>query len=534
MSQDIEAIARLSQLRQENARLRRAKELRVANGISFYRPHWKQHKFHTSSAVGRYGRTGNRFGKSEMGVAEDIAWCMGGRIWYRESFNILDGKQECQEIHLGGREHPYIRLGIPDRPVKGLLLVENWKVAKKIFTNRDGSPDMWGKLFRMLPHASVGKCTRSTGGDIVQIEIKRPTEFGGGSSTLTIDTIQSYKNSPQSAESADWDFIHVDEPCPEDMFKAHSRGLSDRNGSYWFTCTPLDEMWINDKFTPQKGMVVDESGGGTGFETKFILTGSIYDNPYRNEDGVKEFESGLTREERECRLYGLPLAMAGLVYKEFIYDMHVLADVPEGWNEYWLPPKDYTIRVAWDVHGARVPQAVLFVATAPTGDAFVYDEMFFEPLIGPNAELLKRKLEGRFVVDQIIDPRALIVNPVTRTADVIDAIAEHGLFFEPASKDLTSGISRVKERLNERNVASKLPTIWFSPRLERTLWEFTHYVYDLKKNEPKDGDDHMMENLYRLVLNGLSFIKPPTKADYAFRRNMSIGTAEDRRSFARA
>lgn len=525
----VPAIAKLQTLRQEVARLRRAKELREANGICFYRPHWKQHVFHTANKIGRYGRTGNRFGKSEMGTAEDIAWCMGGRLWYRESFDILNGKKEVMEHHVGGRDHPYIRRGIPDRPVKGLLLVENWTVAKKVFTNRDGSSDMWGKLFRLIPRDSLGHITRSTGGDIVQIEIKRPTEFGGGSSTLTISTIQAYKNSPQSAESADWDFIHDDEPCPEDMFKAHSRGLMDRNGSFWFTCTPLDEMWINDKFTPSGQSIIEDASDGQSFNDYFIITGSIYDNPYRSEAGVAEFESSLTREERECRIYGRPLSMAGMVYKEFIYDMHVLADVPAGWKEYWLPPTNYTIRVAWDVHGARKPQAVLLVATAPDGTVFVYDELFTEPLIGPNAELLKEKLKGRFVIDQIIDPRALIVNPVTHTADVIEAIADHGLYFDPASKDLTSGISRVKEKLQERHVVTNLPTIYFSPRLTETLWEFTHYVYDMKTNKPKDENDHMMENLYRLVLNGLGYVQPPTASDYNHKRSLAIGASEDRR-----
>lgn len=511
----VEAQLKLTELRQQNAALRRAKTLRESYGINFYQPHAKQHKFHVCGATGRYGRTGNRFGKSEMGIAEDIGWCMGGRQWYREAFNIKDGQGNIVESHPGGREHPYVTCGIPQHPVKGLLIVVDWDMAKRIFTNRDGSDSStWGKLFKLLPRDAVGKVSLSRAGNVEQVEIKRPREFGGGSSTLSIDTIQSYKNSKLGAESADWDFIHVDEPCPEGLFKAHSRGLMDRNGHYWFTCTPLDEMWINDKFVPPSGQNVEEAPDGVQFDTRYIITGSIHDNPHIPEAGKREFMSGLTREEVECRIHGHPLAMAGRVYKEFIYDMHVLADVPVGWKEYHTPPTNYTVRVAWDVCGARRPQALLYVATAPDGTVFVYDEQYFDPLIEPNLALMQRKIKPYFVADQLIDPLAMVKSPVTDTCPILDLAAEYDLFFDPGSKDMVTGISCTKDKLNERHVVTKLPTIFFSPRLTRTLWEFTHYVYDIEKNEPKDKDDDMMENLRRLVLSGLEYVEPPSDADW--------------------
>jgi hypothetical protein len=87
----------------------------------------------------------------------------------------------------------------------------------------------------------------------------------------------------------------------------------------------------------------------------------------------------------------------------------------------------------------------------------------------------------------------------------------YNLYFDKATKDLTTGIIKVRERLKERDPQG-LPTIFFSPTLTQTLYEFNHYVYDLKKNEPKDVDNHMMENLYRAVLNGLLYVEPPKKA----------------------
>ena len=59
---------------------------------------------------------------------------------------------------------------------------------------------------------------------------------------------------PMGLESSQWDWIHVDEPIPEGMWNAVSRGLMDTGGSAWFTCTPIAEQWINEFFLPVKMM----------------------------------------------------------------------------------------------------------------------------------------------------------------------------------------------------------------------------------------------------------------------------------------
>lgn len=544
---ELEAANRVLDLRQEVALLSRIKQLRTENGIEYYRPHWKQHKFHLSGATGRYVRTGNRFGKSECGINEDLAWCLGGRIWYRHPFEIMGCRQKEDgtwedyvfEMHTGGKDHPYIRQGIPHRPVKGLVIVVDWDKVEDVFTKKEGTdPQTWGKLWRFLPKGSIGKVIKGGRGNRVErVEVIRPAEFGGGSSTITFDTVEAYKHNNMGAESSDWDFIHIDEPIPEPMFKAHARGLMDRAGKYWFTCTPITEAWINDNFLPPKQNVLAETGtDGKQFTndsggSRFVVTGSIYDNPYKSIAGVAEFESTLTEDEKSCRLYGLPLSMAGLVYKEFVHDDHVLQTLPAGWKDWHLPPLDYTIRVFWDVHGVRRPQAILLGATAPDGTLFIYDEIYTYPLIRPNAELLLRKVDKRFVVDYQIDPRAMVCNPVSGTPEILDELAEHGLYFEPGSKDKTTGISVTKERLLERDSRNR-PTIYFSPKLSQTLFELSRYVYDPKTNEPIDEHDHMLENLRRLIINGTDYVSPASEHS-PYRGNVVIGFAEHSRKYSR-
>lgn len=523
---NISSILQARELAQELALLRQIKQTREDNGIEFYRPHLKQHKFHICPVKHRFLRTGNRFGKSDGGMGETISQAIGGRLWYRHSFDVLATRKLAQptadcpdgyetyvdHVHPGGHNHPYVTVGIPQRPLKILVLVVDWEMANKIFTGKEGSYENWGKLWKLLPKHLIGNIvTGGRGNRIEKIEVKRPIEFGGGTSTISFDTVESYKHNKVGAESADWDVIHVDEPCPKKMYDAHARGLMDRDGSSYFTCTPLDEMWINDMFCPNGQNIVNDADQGLAFAKKsssrqafFIITGSIYDNPYRSQAGVEDYLSGLTREEIACRAFGLPMAFTGLIYREFVYDLHVLCDVPNGWKSFHEPPLDYTIRVAWDVH-TRLPQAILKAATAPNGDVFIYDEQFFDSMIEPNASALRKSLVGRNVIDYLIDPYAVIESPVTGES-VLDELIKYDLYFEKASKDLTTGISKVRELLKARRGSGA--AIYFSPHLTETLFEFSHYVYDSDKSKPKDGQDHMMENLYRLVLNGLDYIAP--------------------------
>ncbi len=548
-----ETLQKLSLLRAEVAGLKRATALRQAFGLDFYRPHAKQDKFHKAAVhTGRYCRTGNRGGKTKCGAAEDVAFCLGYRPWYLHRFEVKDGQGNVVRVHdpANPEDRTLVTLGIPQRPIKLLLIVTDWDKSKEIFTNNEGSYENWGEYFQLIPTASVGKIHKSRGAHIERIDIKRPAEYGGGTSSLCIDTVESYKHSKMSAESSDWDVIHLDEPCPEAMFQAHARGLVDRGGKFWINCTPLSEMWINDEFCPDNRRLVDMVPDGCSFTkgkrqnvTRYMITWSIHDNPWNTPQAIDEFEALFSRDPAnlECRLHGLPSAMAGLVYKEFVWDMHVLADIPKGWKAYNDPPLDYTIRVWWDTHISK-NQAILFFATAPDGLVFVYDEQFYTKYIGENALLLVEKMKvliedksseapkdklkevQRNCVSYEIDPSALVDNPVD-DSNIVDTLMEYGLYFNPATKDRTRGTIKVAEKLCERG-HNKLPTIYFSPNLKQTLFEFTHYVFDLDTGKPIDKDDHMMENLYRAVLSGLEYVQPVSDSEYANRRKFDVSHNE--------
>jgi len=448
--------------------LRRLKERRVALlrrkieavqsfGLRYYRPHPKQVVFHQAGMDGKRRRLascGNRFGKSTMGGAEDCSWALNYRPWIPES-------------------DPRCRAGLPQRPVRGLVITTDWETVDDVFTGNRGTK---GKFWSLLPKDAIKSALRNHVGTIDTLE------FVNGS-LIKFNTVKAYMTNPQSIESKDWDFLHIDEPCPEGMFTAASRGLMDRQGSVWFTLTPLREPWITDYFTPKD----NESYG-----TFFVMDGSPYDNPYLTKEAIAEFEATLTDEEKQCRIHGIPLHMAGLVYKEFSRERHIMKKVPKGWDSYLSPPRDYSYYVYIDPH-PQTPHAVLFCAVSPLGQHFYYANLFERCGIEELCRKIHKILDGRIPVRVRLDPLGFINNPITET-NMADEFARCGIIAEKATKALEHGIIKVKEQLLKEDL------IYFSPECRRTIWEIERYCWDDKDNRPVDRDDHMMENLYRCEL----------------------------------
>lgn len=461
MSTEIETPApahafEVQQLLQRKLELeRRRLDLVKRFGLLYYRPYSKQESFHVSASFKhRMYRAGNRSGKSTMGAAEDCAWLLGHRPWYETG-------------------DPRRTVGIPQHPNKGLVITNDWDKVKEIWTSKET-----GKIWRFLPDGFVTRHVTNHAGAI-------DTIICANGSVLRWDTVESFKKSPMGSESSDFDFLHIDEPCPKAMYVANARGLIDRGGSDWFTLTPLNELWINDMFFPENPDDIIPSC--------WVETGSTYDNPYLTLSGIAEFERLITEDERQCRLHGLPLELAGLVYKEFKRDIHVLKDVPHGWRSYSEPPPDHLIFAAIDPH-PKTPHAILFIAIGPHQLPIIYDEIFIHTDIDQLADIILARLKGRSYVPLKCDPIAWIEDPISGSC-FAQRFASRGLSVLKASKGKEFGILTLKSILKEPS------GLRFSPTCHRTLFEIQRYCYDPKTSRPVDEDDHMMENLYRLMIN---------------------------------
>ena len=118
-------------------------------GLAFYRPWAKQDAFHSATAKFRMMRMGNRGGKSTGGCAEDLAWMLGERPWYKSKFTIYHRDGSVYRVHDGYENHPLVRQGIPQRPTKQLIITTDWDKVNEIWTGQEGARP--GKFWQMVP-----------------------------------------------------------------------------------------------------------------------------------------------------------------------------------------------------------------------------------------------------------------------------------------------------------------------------------------------------------------------------------------------
>lgn len=435
--------------------------------IRYWKPHPKQLDAVRSKAKIRLVLGGNRSGKSEWGVIEAISHALGYR--------------------------PYLKQDDPDYLVD-VKIPSRGRICGEDYRNHIGNIII-PKLREWIPKGEIAEIKKNPQG----VEILWVLKNG---STLELMT---YEQESDKFEGADSDWVWFDEPPPRAIFIASYRGLVDRNGKCWFSMTPLKEPWIkNELWDKQK-------------DTNASIDGFIFDILDNvgfglTKKAVIKFEEMLTPEEKESRLRGKFMHLAGLVYKEFDYSVHAIKP--------FEIPLDWPIYLAIDPH-PRTPHAVLFMAVSPDGTKYIFDELFRACLVEELAQYIKAKLNGRKPRMVLIDPASGIPNPISG-GNFQTELAKHGIFTVKASKELSLGITRVKRALTPK--FNGTPEIFFFNTLKETFYEFSNYVWDdykgksqterNPKNAPRDKDDHMMECLYRLLLSEPKYRAPNFSYDY--------------------
>lgn len=436
---------------------------------------------------------------SHMDAAETAAWMLGERTWYKAAFDIYGvdfdagGKNRRSVLrvrHPGGENHPLVRSGIPPYPTKQLIVCANWDKVDEIWTS--ALADRPGKIWQLLPKGWAKGYTNHAG---VISEI-----HGKNGSLLEFMSVDAFKKNRMVAESSDYDRVAFDEPGPEDLWKGLARGLVDRNGQADFALTALEEIWIFERFNDE----TTNPDGIKAFRDKFSFRASMYDNPHLTDQAIADFLQELTEDERACREAGIPLELSGLVYKEFNKQRHVLTEVPDGWKEWHLPSRDCILYIRIDTHPVK-PHAVSFFAVGPAEIPVQCHEIYHACDADTLADEINAyvKSTGCFLGGVKVEPAAWIKDPSNRTVSIAKILAAKGLYIRPASKDLSSGILAVKSALKNN-------LFRITPNCRRTLWEFSRYRYDPETGRPVDEEDHMMENLYRLILDRPRFFNPDT------------------------
>lgn len=460
-----------------------------AHRCYFYVPMPEQARYHASKAHTRLVIGTNRSGKTTAGALDDIAFALGFYPW------LLPEELKSEPIkHLIEYRHqlPELCLTPFKPPVRILIIVSDWDTADSIWT--EGTDESAGKLALYVPHGAIdGRPEKNNMGNICGYPI-----ING--SLIRLDTEASFINDPQSFEGKVWHKVHYDEPPNRRLRVACARGLVDTHGYEDFTMTPLTEPWI-------KSELADKSETDKSIETFFL---HAKDNPHISKEGWQDFISKLHDDEYAARAEGEWLYVRGLVYKDFkakkYPDGHIIDPLTDEWV--W---KNGTVYSAIDPH-ARTPHAWMGLVADKEGRLIVWKEIFKHCLINELCDLIKVRLSFTNlkkdglkeqlmhpVMRWLCDPIAFIEDPVEKKRWA-DEFFSNDIPVEEASKRRDQGILDVTAALRDKRllVCSDCP---------ETIREFQSYVWDEfvdpdrnKKEKPKDKDDHMMENLYRLLI----------------------------------
>lgn len=455
--------------KQELFKLQQKKELELrTKKLWFFRPSPKQLLFFENAGKKRRaGFCGNRFGKSTLGVVEDICWLLGFRPFFPEG-------------------HPLRYLGIPKHGVKGLVVAEDWDKVKEIFTNNESS-ERQGKFIDFLPEG-CWTYKKNEKGIIVQITVQSTLDGLPRESVVYFDTVKSFKQSPAGFESSDWDFVHIDEPVMKELWVAVSRGLIDRGGCSWWLLTPIKEPWMYNEIKEDAKRQPD---------IYWWFEATMDDNPVLADEDKELYLSQLPEDERQARRDGTPLAHGRLVFGDYKEDYHMVEVPPKDWAGYKPPFKDMVV-YAIDTH-PQTPHAVLFISVDKAGEIDIYDEIFEKCKIEELCKMIKQRLEGTRVQYGLAEPAAWNRDQGSGYC-YADTFYENGLDVMPGSKQKDMAIMLTQQLFKQRTRSVRVHKKCVSLRRE-----LIHHYFD-KDNKPVDKDDHLIECLRRLVIHeGLQF-----------------------------
>jgi len=309
--------------------------------------------------------------------------------------------------------------------------------------------------------------------------------------------LQSYDQDVDLFESADYDWAHFDEPPPRPIWVAVQRGLTDRRGRTWLTMTPLKEPWIYDEIYNRKdvGLFYFDIEDNVGFGL--------------SREGVDQFASNLTDDEKEARLRGRYFHLTGLVYKSYGRNLRLKRfPIPAHWG-LWFHV---------DTH-PRTPHHAVWIAVAPNQKKYVVGEL----KNGDKANSVRAMIESIKIyektmfkrdVDQVvrlIEPGAQAPDPLHDGRSIWDEFADHGLRCKPGSKNRDAGILLFQQELRADPTYGVEPNIFFFEDLEGVHFEMLHYIWDdwnkkaaegkTEKQAPKDKHDHFIEGIHRILLD---------------------------------
>lgn len=434
--------------------------------------HYKQMAFHCSDKRIRLLSGGNRSGKTEGGVAEDVMHMTGiYPSWWPEALRYK-------------------------HPTRGRIIVTDYKAGAAVFEE---------KLWKWLPRNLVMDISRTQAKTIGSLKVKH---VSGGISSVEILT---HEQDDMVFEGWSGHWAHFDEPPPREKYIATRRGLIDLKGKCWMTLTPINQPWIYDEIISSDNPDV------------FFTIVDTRDNPFQSEEEIASFERSLSDDEKEQRLHGNSVRMVGLVYKQFDQAVHVIPasriPIDPRWPTYFVT----------DPHD-RKPHFGIWAKVDPFGKIYVIGEIKFK---GTFAEYSKEVLMREVMEDEwhirpmdvirILDPNKGNTPSAVSGLTLVNEFSNHGLFFNATvNDDITTGHLAVAGRLSYRKdlplSSTNCPKLYFFK--ENTLecvrymmrytwseWKGSGKDERSKKETPTEKFKDFPDCVRYLVMSGPSYFE---------------------------
>jgi len=329
--------------------------------------------------------------------------------------------------------------------------------------------------------------------------------------------VMTYEQGAKEFESATLGWAWFDEPPPLAIFKATVARMR-MGGIIFITATPLTgSAWMYDHILNYKG----DREGQRDFVEADVEANCIEHGirgRLKHED-IEKMIAEYNDDDKQARVFGKFHHLVGLVFKNFDRKVHII-------KPFWVNKKDYVVLEALDPH-PRNPDAVMWLAVDKNGTKFVIDELYGSYLTGELARRIKKKAEDYRMEMRIADPLAFVedqhqANPSQQT--LANKLWEYGLQYNKATKDRRAADRRIKDALDFEMRGEDIivaPELYIFDTCQRTIWEIEHLVWDEWRGKaaerkspmekPVDKDDHMIENLGRLLLQEPTFIPLPKR-----------------------
>lgn len=465
-----------------------------APNIRKYKPHEKQHKFHSSKCKKKVYIGGNRSGKTTAGVCEGI-WRATCTHPFRPELNAIGPNR--------GRVVAVDFVNGIDKII--IPQYKQWTPASYL---RGGS---WESAFDKHTKTLV---------------------FANGS----IIEFMSYDQDLDKFAGTSRHWVHFDEEPPKPVFTECLARLVDTDGDFWISMTPVEGMnWIYDDLYENN---VNNPDGDVE-----IIEINTFENPYLSASGIKSLMDSMDDEDTKTRIGGGYVRKGGLIYKNFDPTVGFKQVLKESVQD----PKSYfpSTRWMWILaldHGFNNPTAALWLAVNDDGFIVCFDEHYKQDLtIDQHAAIIKRKIKehGRFPDLLIADPALKQRNGVSGTS-IQEEYQKYGLSFVMGNNDVKAGIIRVKKYFNLHSYPGDksrhhplyggqilLPgsidsviapefdgtycKLLIDPRCVNLIWELKRYRWktysDKKKayennpyDEPHKKDDHACDALRYAIM----------------------------------